>query len=258
MQTELPKAKDQLKNIIISEFPEIIKNNYEFHRCILDITKEQFADKETTDDRFDRRFAELKQDREKRDKKWEAQEKKWEAWEKKWEKERKEQAAKWEAQDKRWEENQKVINEMLASIKALDVKIDAKYDSAVGALGARWGLHSESAFRNGMKSILEDFSNVTVERYQDYDHEGRVFGRPDQIELDLIIHNGTTIVCELKSSIGRSQMYIFWRKKEFYEDKFNCKVKRTMVISPMVNARAAELAEELGIEVYSYSDKVKL
>lgn len=258
MQTEL--TQNQIKNMILSELPGIIKDDYEFRRCVLDITRERYADKEETGDRFDRILDELKRDREKRDKKWEDQEKKWdkqdkklEAWEEKWERERKEQAAKWEASDRRWEENQKVINEMLNSIKDMETK----HDSTLGALGARWGLHSESAFRNGMKSILEDFPDVTVERYLDFDHEGRVFGHPDQIELDLIIHNGTIILCELKSSMSKPQVYSFWRKKEFYENKHNCKVKRTMIISPMVEPEAAKVAEKLGVEVYSYSDKVK-
>ncbi|MDM8539435.1 DUF3782 domain-containing protein [Desulfobacterales bacterium HSG17] len=297
MQTEL--TQNQIKNMILSELPGIIKDDYEFRRCVLDITREQYADKEKTGDRIDRILDELKRDREKRDKKWEAQEKKWEAqekkwesqekkwesqekkwdkqdkkleaweekwelerkedadrwkaWEEKWERERKEQAAKWEASDRRWEENQKNINEMLKSIKDLETK----HDSTLGALGARWGLHSESAFRNGMKSILEDFPDVTVERYLDFDHEGRVFGHPDQIELDLVIHNGIIILCELKSSMSKPQVYSFWRKKEFYENKHNCKVKRTMIISPMVDPEAAKTAEKLGVEVYSYSDKVK-
>ena len=44
-------------------------------------------------------------------------------------------------QDRKWEDNQKVIREMLESIKALN----RKYDSTIGALGARWGLISEQS-----------------------------------------------------------------------------------------------------------------
>ncbi len=35
----------------------------------------------------------------------------------------------------------------------------------------------------------------------DYDDEGVVSGRPNQIELDVIISNGMLIVCEIKSSM---------------------------------------------------------
>ena len=45
---------------------------------------------------------------------------------------------KWEEQNKKWEENQKVINDMLTSVKAFVHRIN----SARGALGVRWGLNA--------------------------------------------------------------------------------------------------------------------
>ena len=107
---------------------------------------------------------------------------------------------KWDAQDKKWEENQRVINEMLVSIQ----KLDKIHDATIGALGARRGLHSESAFRKGLRAILEGSFGVKVEqRYEGYDYEGTVFGRPEQVELDVIIHNGTLILYEIKSSMSK-------------------------------------------------------
>ena len=38
----------------------------------------------------------------------------------------------------------------------------------------------------------------------EYDDEGEVFGRPDQIELDLLIKNGLLIIGEIQSSISKS------------------------------------------------------
>ncbi|MCP4112195.1 MAG: DUF3782 domain-containing protein [Desulfobacteraceae bacterium] len=265
MQTEL--NEEQIRNIIINELPVILEKDQEVRRFILEITKNKFADREKTEDRIDRILDELKHDREKNDIKWEAQEKKWEVqdkkwekrweaqekkWEKRWEAQEKKWEKRWEAQEKKWEENQKIIKEMLASVKALD----KKHDSTIGALGARWGLRSEEAFRDGLKSILEDSFGVKVERYQDFDHEGVVFGRPDQIEMDLIIHNGTLILCEIKSSVSKSEMYTFWRKKKFYEDRHQRTADRTIVISPMTDRAAADVAEKLGVEIFGYADEV--
>lgn len=78
------------------------------------------------------------------------------------------------------------------------------------------------------------------------------------MELDVIIRNGETILCEIKSSMSRSDMYTFHRKVEFYEKRHNCRVTGRMVISPMVDAYAKKVAEKLGIEVYSYSEDVRL
>ena len=157
-------------------------------------------------------------------------------------------------QDKKWHENQQTINNILKSIQ----DEENRFDSPMGALGARWGLLSNSAFRNGLKAILEESFGVKVERYEDYDHEGQVFGRPEQIEMDLIIYNGTVILCEIKSSIDKAGMYIFWRKKQFYEQKHEIAVSRAMVISPMIEDSGKRVAQELGIETYSYADRVKI
>lgn len=276
------QTKEEIKKIIMAELPILVESDPEIRKFILSVTAVKYADKSKTEIRIDRVLDELKKDREARDKKWAAQEKKqdekWKAQEKKWADQNKKQDEKWKAQEKRWvtwekkqalkwdaqekkwdawerkwEENQKVIREMLVSIKAINRRID----SSIGALGSRWGLHAESAFRNGLKGILEESFGVNVERYEDYDHEGSIFGRPDQVELDLIIYNNTLILCEIKSSISKSQMYTFWRKKNFYAERHNRKVDRAIVISPMVDDNARPVAKDLDIEVYSYAEDVK-
>lgn len=222
------RVNEEIKKIIMTELPRLMKSDPDIRTFILDITRERYPDKTETERRIDRILDELKKDREARDKKWEGQEKK-------------------------WEENQKVINEMLVSIKAVDRRID----STIGALGARWGLQTEGAFRDGLKAILEESFGVKVERYEDYDHDGGVFGRPDQVELDVIIHNRTLILCEIKSSISKSDIYIFWRKKDFYENRHGRKVNRVIVISPMVDDSAMAVAKDLGVEVYGYAGDVR-
>ncbi|MFP4284520.1 MAG: PD-(D/E)XK nuclease family protein [Desulfovermiculus sp.] len=205
----------------------------------------------------DRKWEENTKRWEANDRKWFEQAKKWEANDRKWEENTKrwnEQMAMWHEQEKKWEENQKEIRSLVKSVEALS----RKHDSSIGALGARWGLYSEASFRNGLKAILEDTFEVKVERYQGYDQQGLVFGRPDQVELDVIIANGTVILCEIKSSIDKAGMYIFDRKKEFYEQKHGRKVDRAMVISPMIDDKALALAKDLGIETYSYADGVEL
>ncbi|MCK4390108.1 MAG: DUF3782 domain-containing protein [Desulfobacterales bacterium] len=233
MQTQ---TSEEIKKIIIAEVPRLMESDPDIRRFILDITHEKYADRIETESRIDRILDELKRDREARDRKWETQEKKW------------------EAQEKKWEENQKVINEILIEIKAHD----RRFDSTIGALGARWGLRSERAFRDGLKAILEKSFGVKVERYEDYDHDGLVFGRPDQVELDVIIHNETLILCEIKSSMSKSEMYAFWRKKNFYENKHARKASRVMVISPMIDHRASAVAKDLDIEVYGYAEDVRI
>ena len=212
----------------------------------------------TQDKKWEENQNELRELKLTQDKKWEENQKKWEENQKELRELRLTQDKKWEENEKKWEENQKEIREMIKSISKLSQKLSQKFDSSIGALGARWGLHSEASFRNGLKAILTESFGVRVERYENFDDEGMVFARPEQIELDVIIHNGDIILCEIKSSISKSEMHVFYRKKEYYEKKHESRVSRTMVISPMIDPLALKVAEKLGIETYSYADGVTL
>ncbi len=117
----------------------------------------------------------------------------------------------------------------------------------------RWGIQSEAAFRNELAGILEKNFDVQVLNINEYDDDGVVFGRPEQVELDVIIKNGLLLICELKSSIDKAGMYIFERKARFYEQRHDRKAQRLIVISPMIDVRAQKVAKQFGIETYSDS-----
>jgi len=221
------QSQQQIKQIITRELPIILQHDQEVQELVLQLSRQRFADKRETESRFDRIIEEMRHNRQ-------------------------EQNKRWEAQDKKWEENQATINRILDSIQNLS----RKHDSTIGALGARWGLHSEASFRNGLKGILEEFFDVQVLNVIEYDEQGEVFGHPDQIELDIIIKNGQLLICEIKSSMSKSEMYTFERKVRFYEKLHNRTVDRMLVISPMVDKRAQAVAGNLGIRVYSYAEDV--
>jgi len=240
----------QIKEIILKELPAILEEDPEIHRYFLQLSRRHFADKTQTEDRFDRVLDELRRDREEQSRKWDLQNQKWSAENRKWDEENR----KWDEQNRKWEANQQVINEMLADIRALA----RKHDTTIEALGARWGLHTEQAFRNALKGILEKFAGVEVLNITEYDDEGVVFGRPDQIELDIIIKNGILIIAEIKSSMSKPEIYIFERKVRYYEARHQRKASEMIVISPMVAPNAIPVAEKLGIRIYSSAEDVKL
>ena len=154
---------------------------------------------------------------------------------------------------KRQEEHSERINQLM---KRQD-QGTKRLESAIGGLGARWGIMSEDSFREGLKGILKELG-LKVERYIDYDTEGTVFGRPEQIELDIVIKDSITLLAEIKSSISREEIYAFQRKVEFYERKKGIKVTRKAVISPFVDPRARPIAERLNIEVYTSGYDVRI
>ncbi|RLC91147.1 MAG: hypothetical protein DRI79_03605 [Chloroflexi bacterium] len=56
-----------------------------------------------------------------------------------------------------------------------------RVESHISAIGARWGVMAEEAFRAGLASILDDRVGMKVERFWQVDTEGKVFGRPDKV-----------------------------------------------------------------------------
>jgi len=176
--------------------------------------------------------------------KWEENNRKWDENSRRLDEFIRQQELKWDENNRQWREQHKFNQQLLEEIK----KLDKKYDSTIGALGSRWGLYSEASFRNALKGILEDSFGVQVLNINEFDQEGEVFGRPDQVEIDVIIKNGLLILCEIKSSMDKAGMY--------YQKRHQRQVTRKLVISPMVDNRALPVAQNLGIEVYSYAEDV--
>ncbi|RKU13581.1 hypothetical protein C6502_04250 [Candidatus Poribacteria bacterium] len=150
------------------------------------------------------------------------------------------------------EESNQLREESRASRAYLDDELK-RFHHTVQGLGARWGLQSEEAFRNGLAAILTDELGFRVERYEGYDDSGSVFGQPEQVEMDVIIRNSSVIAIEIKSSVSRSDLSLFQRKVAFFEQTENVTVNRKFFISPFVDPNAVGLAARMGIELYTHS-----
>ncbi len=284
----------QVRQMILNELPKLMQSDTFFRESVISIARTQFADKAETESRFDKMMARFDRLMDEDRKKWEENQKQFAAinteikdlsrrlerkieedhqnrledqrkWkeqqqisERKWEENQRESKLKWEENQResklKWEENQRKWEENQREFRIFN----RKHDQLIGAAGRRWGLQSEASFRNALTGILKDFQGVEVINVVEQDDAGVVFGHPDQIELDIIIRNGVLIVCELKSSVSKSDMYIFERKVRFYEQKQTKLVNRKLIISPFVDTYAMPVADKLGIEVYSYVDDVNL
>jgi hypothetical protein len=251
----------QIKELILKELPTLMQQDSGLREWVLNIGRTQFADKTVTDSRFDQmmqviqqKIAEDRQSREEQTRRWEENQHRLLELERKMDERWEANQRQWEENQHKWETDQQVINEILESLRQLN----KKYDQTLGALGTRWGLHSEDTFRNALSGILQEFpSGVEVIHVNEFDDSGEVFGRPDQVELDLIIRNGKLLIAEIKSSMSRGDMYLFERKARFYEKRHQRTAHRLIVISPMVGKKAQEIATKLGITVYSYTDEVE-
>lgn len=152
-------------------------------------------------------------------------------------------------------EAQKRSDERLTRVEAAIEKLteahtrfERTFESKIGALGARWGLITEISFRKAIQTLLEDVG-FKVEHYLRYDTEGKVFGHPDQIEIDMIIRDRQVTLVEIKSSLSKGDVSLFKRKIDFYREKEKGKVDKKLIIAPFVEPGADKLASLFGMEI---------
>ncbi len=174
----------------------------------------------------------------------ESQEKLWEevkslrvGQEKLWEKY--EQLAK--GQEKLWEE----VRSLREDFRSMNRKLDA--------LGARWGIMSESAFRETLRGVVEKGFQAEVERWTHYDEEGYVFGYPSVIEIDILVRNGRCMAIEITSHARASDVAALKRKVELYERVTGNKVDEVVISSPFIDESALAAARKLGVSTHSGS-----
>jgi len=131
------------------------------------------------------------------------------------------------------------------------VKGFERIDRRLSALGARWGIESEEAFREGLRGILEKELGFKVERWKIHDDKGIVFGYPSDIEVDVAVVDRKVILIEISSHVRASDIYIFKRKAELYREKTGREPDKLIIVTPYADEKAFEAATKLGIEIYT-------
>ncbi len=236
---------ESIKSEILEQMPLLIEQDPAFCATLARALRGEFLPRFEAESRFDKMLDELRRDREEQRRKWDEQNRKWDEQNRKWD----EHNCKWDEQNRKWDANQLELKRLHEEVMAVSTKIDR----TIGGLGARWGMQSERAFRNALAGILEKSFGVQVLNVTEYDASGEVFGRPDQVELDVIIKNGLLLICELKSSVDKSAMYTFERKIRFYEKLRKRQADRMIVVSPMIDPAAKAVGARLGIEMFTDS-----
>jgi hypothetical protein len=118
----------------------------------------------------------------------------------------------------------------------------------LSALGARWGYLAEDAFRQGMEAIVADWLGMTVTKWRYWDEAGIVFGRPAWVEVDVVIHDDRHILVQISSSATRGEVAALYRIGQLYEQVHHVK-PRLLLVTVVLDERAKELAQQLGVEV---------
>ncbi len=216
------------------------------------------------------------------EKRWEENAKWWERNWKLWEESNK----RWEENNRRWEEAYKrfeVIETELRSLREENIKLredfnklredfnklyesvmkrldlfekrmdifEARIERRITALGARWGIESENAFREAMRGVIEEVLGAgRVERWRYYDDKGEVYGFPSQVEVDLVVKDNVHVLVEIKASTSSGDVLELWRIGNLYSKVMGVK-PRLVLITPFIDDKGLNTAKKLGVEVYT-------
>lgn len=93
-------STESLKEAIKRELPGWLREDPELRAYILGLTRQEYAARADTQDRFYEILAELRRDREEQSRKWEEQSRKWDEQSRRWE----EDARQWHEQNHKWDE----------------------------------------------------------------------------------------------------------------------------------------------------------
>ena len=127
-----------------------------------------------------------------------------------------------------------------------------RVELALNALGARWGILNEDAFRSGVRELLRD-AGYTVDRWVYYDDRGYVYGYPSEVELDVVVRDGGTFAVEITSALRRGDLQQIKRKVELFSAVTGRRVDAVYVIMPFIHDRnpnaVVAFANAMGITV---------
>jgi hypothetical protein len=127
-----------------------------------------------------------------------------------------------------------------------------RVELALNALGARWGVLNEDAFRGGVRELLRD-AGYTVDRWVHYDDRGYVYGYPSEVELDVVVRDGRTFAVEITSALRRGDLQQIKRKVELFSAVTGRRIDAVYVITPFIHDRNPDAviaaANAMGITV---------
>ncbi|MEM3710928.1 MAG: DUF3782 domain-containing protein [Thermoprotei archaeon] len=141
------------------------------------------------------------------------------------------------------EDMNKLREEMYAGFDMLNRKITA--------LGARWGVDAESAFREAIRGLLGKELGFSVERWVVQDLNGVVYGYPSQVEVDVAVSDSKTVLIEVSSHVRQGDAQTFVKKAKLFESLTGKKPTSLVFVSPFVDEKAQEACGALGIQVYT-------
>jgi hypothetical protein len=150
----------------------------------------------------------------------------------------------------RLEEAQIRTEEQMRELARAVTDLRATTHMQLTALGARWGIRSEAAFRQAVAYFM-DKAGLITERFRAFDQEGQVFGWPATVEIDIMVRDGSLTVVEVKSSLSEADVALAERKAQFASQQLGRPLREKILVSPFLDRKARALARERRWKIFT-------
>lgn len=145
------------------------------------------------------------------------------------------------------QEHTQAIHGLMKQQQTLTEEV-VKMGKTISAIGTRWGVLAEEAFRDALRAILERELGLTVQKWRHLDTDGVVFSHPDWVEVDVVIRDEKHILVQIAASATRSDVAGLYRIGQLYEQLYGVK-PHLMIVTVFMDERAQTLAAKLGVQV---------
>jgi hypothetical protein len=141
------------------------------------------------------------------------------------------------------EEHSRQLQELSRSVAELKV--------AMGSMGRRWGTDLErevlEIYRHPLETRGIRPENIAKFTYEDVD--GKYYRKGAKIEVDVYMHNDTTVLIEVKSRAELEDVEWFLDKAAIVEKILGRKADKLVLVAVNIDKEAFERAQSLGIDV---------
>jgi len=215
---------EQMREESDKRFQQMIEeNNKRFQEMREDIEKRFQEFRED----IERRFKEFREDIEKRFQEFR------EDIERRFQQMREDMDKRFAEVDKRFEAIDRRFEQIYDEIK----RIRQDMHNTISAIGSRWGVAAERAFREGLKEILGKYFNAEVKEIYVEDKEGIIKGRPGKYQVDILVQDNINILIEVKAQATDLDVLHLHRIGLVYEKEKGVK-PRLILLTPYARDEA--------------------
>jgi hypothetical protein len=264
-----PEFRHKVQEIILEAVPSSKDDNQKLLQEIKALREDSNRRFEASERRFeamDRRFeeqaAEARAHREEVNRRFEEVNQRFEATDRRIDEGFEEVNRRFEEVNRRFEEVNRRFEEVNQRFEATDRRIDEGFEKvnqridqetrtlreemsegfknvqrSIDKLGGRWGIRTESVFRQTIAALLEKSYGAKVEmRWIDGE------------QFDVVIANGEHILVEITASAGAKVLEALERKKRIYTENVQAPA-RIILATASIHSHRARLVEEAGFEL---------